>query len=110
MSHLYEYGTDCDAAILSGVDGTETMHLAPAENRPFVRADRAKLKALLATNLNVEYDKYFQRYEHTASDVTAYFADGTVAKGDILVGADGAHSLGKYQVSNLEKKSGEIEG
>jgi hypothetical protein len=105
VSNLHNYGTDGDAAIIDGVTGDEEMHLAPNESRPFIRANREKLRALLATNLDVEYDKYFQRYEETASGITAYFADGTVATGDILVGADGAHSVGKTETRNSREKN-----
>ncbi|OKL57914.1 hypothetical protein UA08_06384 [Talaromyces atroroseus] len=102
-SHLHNYGTDSDAAIIEGVTGEEELHLGPKEGRPFVRANRVRLREVLATNLIVEYDKYFQHYEETASGITAHFADGTVATGDILVGADGAHSLVRKQLLGAEK-------
>jgi 2-polyprenyl-6-methoxyphenol hydroxylase-like FAD-dependent oxidoreductase len=51
---------------------------------------------MLSTNLAVEFDKQFEHYEETESGVTAFFSDGSLAKGDILVGADGSHSLGRF--------------
>lgn len=35
------------------------------------------------------------RIEHDDEGVSVYFEDGTSAKGDILVGADGIKSIGK---------------
>lgn len=96
VSHLDNYGTTCDAALYNGGTGEENIRLVPRENSPFIRANRAKLREMLHTNLTVEYNKQFQRYEETESGVTAFFADGSQAEGDILVGADGAHSLGMF--------------
>ncbi|MEU8037558.1 FAD-dependent monooxygenase [Streptosporangium sp. NPDC049078] len=56
---------------------------------------RTTLRRLLLAGLEgvVHHGKTFQRYE-TRPDgrVTAFFADGTSATGDVLVGADGADS------------------
>ncbi|KAH8697961.1 hypothetical protein BGW36DRAFT_379745 [Talaromyces proteolyticus] len=103
VSHLHSYGTTCDAAIYQGISGEEVTHLAPSEHGPFIRADRAKLKEVLSTGLSVEYNKHFQRYEETESGVIAHFADGTVVPGNILVGADGAHSIVRKQLLGHEK-------
>jgi len=56
---------------------------------------RIALRSLLLAGLEdvVHFDKAFERYESTHDGkVTAYFADGTSATGDVLVGADGANS------------------
>ncbi|MFJ3959144.1 FAD-dependent monooxygenase [Arthrobacter sp. NPDC090010] len=50
-------------------------------------ADQAR-----AHGVRVEYGKEFVTAEATADGVTARFADGSVAMGDFLVGADGIHS------------------
>ena len=60
----------------------------------FIRASRKLLRNWLATNLDIEWDRKFERYEEDDHGVTVHFADGTSARGDILVGADGAHSRG----------------
>lgn len=96
MSHLDKYGTTCGAALYNGATGQEYVRLDPSEEMPFIRADRAKLKAMLGTKLTVEFNKQFERYEETDSGVTAFFSDGSQATGDILVGADGAHSRRKF--------------
>ncbi|CRG89395.1 6-hydroxynicotinate 3-monooxygenase [Talaromyces islandicus] len=98
VSHLDNYSTTCDAALYNGATGQEYVHFTPSEDSPFIRADRAKLREMLRTNLTVEYNKQFEHYEETDTGVIAFFSDGTWAKGDILVGADGAHSHVRKQL------------
>lgn len=61
---------------------------------------RAVLRTLLSTGLHgiVRYGTTFERYESNADGtVTAFFADGTNATGDVLVGADGTDSAVRRQ-------------
>ncbi len=61
---------------------------------------RLALRRLLLSGLDdvIHFEKTFERYEHTPEGkVTAYFADGTSATGDILVAADGANSKVRQQ-------------
>jgi len=70
----------------------------PAESHYPV--DRLTLRRLLLAGLDdvVHFDKKFERYERTPDGrVTACFADGTSATGDVLVGADGANSRVREQ-------------
>ena len=56
---------------------------------------RMTLRQVLLTGLEdvVAFDKKFTHYEQQADGtVTAYFADGSSATGDVLVGADGSNS------------------
>ncbi|HEX3791804.1 MAG TPA: NAD(P)/FAD-dependent oxidoreductase [Pseudonocardiaceae bacterium] len=57
---------------------------------------RMTLRQLLLTGLEdiVHFDKTFTRFERDerTGTVTAFFADGTSATGDVLVGADGTNS------------------
>ena len=46
------------------------------------------------TNLQVQWDKHVTHIEHDDEGVSLDFQDGTTAKGDILVGADGVYSIG----------------
>jgi 2-polyprenyl-6-methoxyphenol hydroxylase-like FAD-dependent oxidoreductase len=59
----------------------------------FLRANRARLRTWLSTDLPVRWDK---RYDHHVvgedGKVTVHFHDGTTAVGDVLVGADGVNS------------------
>jgi 2-polyprenyl-6-methoxyphenol hydroxylase-like FAD-dependent oxidoreductase len=76
----------------------EDAIIYPDEPDPAERAypvDRHTLRGILLNGLDdvVHYGKAFQRYE-TAPDgrPTAYFADGSRATGDVLIGADGINS------------------
>lgn len=62
---------------------------------PFIRAERSLLRDWLLTNLPVQWGKTITEIEHNDDGVAVHFKDGTIAKGDILVGADGVHSVGK---------------
>ncbi|MGK5442640.1 FAD-dependent oxidoreductase [Micromonospora sp. URMC 105] len=61
---------------------------------------RMTLRQVLLTGMEdvVHFDKTFTRYEQRDDGtVTAYFADGTSATGDLLVAADGTHSAVRHQ-------------
>ncbi|MFF0344863.1 FAD-dependent oxidoreductase [Kribbella sp. NPDC004875] len=60
---------------------------------------RMTLRQVLLTGLEdvVEFGKEFTRFEQHGSQVTAYFADGTEATGDVLVAADGSGSRVRRQ-------------
>ncbi|MGH8966096.1 MAG: FAD-dependent oxidoreductase, partial [Actinomycetes bacterium] len=61
--------------------------------------DRITLRHLLLSGLEdtVHFGKTFTHYEQHGSKVTAFFADGSCATGDLLVGADGAGSSVRRQ-------------
>ncbi|RSM44923.1 FAD-dependent monooxygenase [Amycolatopsis balhimycina DSM 5908] len=61
--------------------------------------DRATLRQILLHDVEdaVHYDKALTHYENDGKGVTAYFADGTSARGDVLVGADGIRSAVRRQ-------------
>jgi len=60
---------------------------------------RMTLRQVLLTGLEdvVEFGKEFVRFEQRADGVTAYFADGSEATGDLLVAADGSGSRVRRQ-------------
>ena len=61
---------------------------------------RMALRHLLLAGLSdvICFEKTFERYEQTPDGkVTAFFADGTQARGDVLVAADGANSKVRQQ-------------
>jgi 2-polyprenyl-6-methoxyphenol hydroxylase-like FAD-dependent oxidoreductase len=47
------------------------------------------------TNIPVQWGRRVRRIAHDDDGVSVYFEDGSSAKGDILVGADGINSVGK---------------
>ncbi|MDI5963759.1 FAD-dependent oxidoreductase [Streptantibioticus silvisoli] len=61
--------------------------------------DRATLRQILLAGLDdaVHFGRTLERYESTAEGVTAFFADGSTAHGDVLVGADGIRSAVRRQ-------------
>jgi len=62
---------------------------------------RVTFRQVLLAGLDdvVHFDKEFVRYERSGDGtVTAHFADGTSATGDLLVGADGARSRVRRQL------------
>ena len=70
----------------------------PVESEKSV--SRMTLRQILLTGVEdiVHFDKAFVRYEQGADDkVTAHFADGTSATGDLLVAADGTNSRVRRQ-------------
>ncbi|TCC50746.1 FAD-dependent monooxygenase [Kribbella capetownensis] len=60
---------------------------------------RMTLRQVLLTGLDdvVEFGKEFTRFEQHGDQVTAYFADGTQATGDLLIAADGSGSRVRRQ-------------
>ncbi|MFC7551006.1 FAD-dependent oxidoreductase [Plantactinospora sp. GCM10030261] len=60
---------------------------------------RMTLRQVLLTGVEdvVHFDKTFTHYEQRADGVTAHFADGTSATGDVLVAADGTRSTVRRQ-------------
>ena len=59
-----------------------------------VNVDRATLRQILLAGLEdkLHYGKTLDRYEADGDGVKVYFLDGTMAQGDVLVGADGIRS------------------
>ncbi|KAI8711024.1 Fad binding domain protein [Fusarium sp. LHS14.1] len=72
----------------------------------FIRAERSRLRKWLLTNVDVQWSKAAVQTEHGSNGVSVSFADGTEAKGDVLVGADGAHSIVRQLL--LQRPSSEL--
>ncbi|KAL5113215.1 hypothetical protein ACEQ8H_008922 [Pleosporales sp. CAS-2024a] len=60
---------------------------------PMIRAERSKLRDWLLTKMPVQWGKHVTRIHQNEQGAEVFFADGSKAKGDIVVGADGANSL-----------------
>jgi 2-polyprenyl-6-methoxyphenol hydroxylase-like FAD-dependent oxidoreductase len=75
--------------------------LAETLGAPSVGVHRADLLALLAraiTDCPVELDAQCVGFSQDGEVVTAHFADGRTATGDLLIGADGLHSAVRAQL------------
>lgn len=61
--------------------------------------DRATLRQILLTRVETHchFGKRFVRYEQHGYGITAFFEDGSVIEGDVLVGADGIRSAVRMQ-------------
>lgn len=59
-----------------------------------LRADRRRLREWLRANIAVQYSKQVVAVEEDNGDVIVRFQYGTEARGSMVVGADGTHSVG----------------
>ncbi|KAH7018073.1 uncharacterized protein B0I36DRAFT_435462 [Microdochium trichocladiopsis] len=64
----------------------------------FVRAKRDILRDWLSSHIDVQYGKKAARIEEGDDGVTVHFEDGTSAAGDVVVGADGVHSITRRHI------------
>ncbi|GAA6030812.1 hypothetical protein JCM8097_008888 [Rhodosporidiobolus ruineniae] len=88
-----------DGEKLGNIEVGETKEVG-SEGYPAIRVMRTRLhRALFEAAeetkgmVDVKWGANVERIEEGADGVTAYFADGSSAKGDFLVGADGIHSF-----------------
>ncbi|KAF2850030.1 FAD/NAD(P)-binding domain-containing protein [Plenodomus tracheiphilus IPT5] len=71
-----------------------------------IRAERSKLRDWLLTKIPVQWGKHVTRIEQGDEGAEVFFADGSSAKGDIVIGADGANSLVREQL--LQKSNADL--
>ena len=72
-----------------------------ADDHSYLLVHRAKLNNLLADEIGrsrIRLDARFTGYTENADSVTAHFADGRTEEADLLIGADGAHSVVRTQL------------
>ena len=65
------------------------MHVEDTPETPCVRVNRQRLFKVLSTNIPIQWGKQAVRVEESEENVTVFFADGTSASGDLLIGVDG---------------------
>ncbi|KAL3417499.1 early conidial development-2 [Phlyctema vagabunda] len=87
-------------------DRTDRVGFEDSPETPIIRAERYRLREWLSTNIDIKWGKRVSRVEHDDHGVTVYFEDGTNAKGDFLVGADGVRSTVRGQL--LQKSDDEL--
>ncbi|KAI0439971.1 FAD/NAD(P)-binding domain-containing protein [Xylaria telfairii] len=79
-----------------GREGRLGMQDSP--EMPIIRAERRRLRNWLATNIPVQWGKHVTSIQYDEEGASVFFKDGTSAKGDILVGADGINSVVREQL------------
>ena len=81
--------------------GGPTQGPPGSSNAEQLVADRTVLRAQLIRDVesHVEYGREFSSYEVTPSGVIVRFADGGMAEGSLLVGADGSRSRVRKQLA-----------
>ncbi|KAJ5687567.1 hypothetical protein N7536_010186 [Penicillium majusculum] len=72
---------------------TDRVGFEDSPQFPIIRAERGRLRKWLATNIPVRWGCQVTRIEHDEHGVSVHLADGSIAKGDFLVGADGINSV-----------------
>ncbi|MBT2564142.1 FAD-dependent monooxygenase [Pedobacter sp. ISL-68] len=72
--------------------GVETLQLKRTNLNKYARIAAAD------AGIKIGYDKKFVRFDETNDKITAYFADGTTATGDIMIGCDGMFSEVRNQL------------
>lgn len=73
--------------------GTSKIGVRDDGSGHILRANRARLREWLSTNIPIQFNKRALRIEEHGKMLTVYFNDGSSATGDIVVGADGTHSM-----------------
>ena len=61
-----------------------------------LRVNRRRFRDWLSEHIDIQWNKRFTHYEEVEGGVKAFFDDGTTAVGDMLVGADGIKSHGRF--------------
>ena len=98
---LYDTGEEISRFAL--LDDHERLHGAPYYQ--LHRADLLNFLVAKARELKpdvIHLNKKITRFEEDDEGVTLFLADGTSARGDILVGADGLKSVVRAQISGQE--------
>lgn len=89
------------ATILDASTGTKISSIGgvPRGQRGHIlRCRRDAFREYLSQNLPISFGKHFSHYIEDSLGVTAYFKDGTSARGSMLVGIDGAWSKVREQL------------
>ncbi|MBN9379165.1 MAG: FAD-dependent monooxygenase [Chitinophagaceae bacterium] len=83
---------ELDTAYQKQQYGVETIQIKRANLNKYARI------AAKDAGIKIWYDKKFVRYHEASEQVTAYFADGTTASADIMIGCDGMFSEVRNQL------------
>ncbi|KAK6846368.1 monooxygenase [Apiospora arundinis] len=97
VDHLDSVNVPCEFAYYNP-DSTAKMGYRDDGSQTYMWANRSTLRQWLSTHVNIQYDKQAVRIEEGEKTVTVHFKDGSSATGDILVGAEGVHSMTRKHI------------
>ncbi|MCJ1437322.1 hypothetical protein MMC27_006709 [Xylographa pallens] len=88
------------AAFFDAYSGEKKMEIGGDLGDPsfFIRVTRSRMRDWLASHIDIQWDKRFVRYEESDHGVTAFFADGSSATGEMLIGCEGINSHVRAQL------------
>ncbi|MCJ1377644.1 hypothetical protein MMC17_000740 [Xylographa soralifera] len=88
------------AAFFDAYSGEKKMDIGGDLGDPkfFIRVTRSRMRDWLASYIDIQWNKRFVRYEESDHGVTAFFADGTTATGEMLIGCEGINSPVRTQL------------
>ncbi|KAI1385955.1 putative monooxygenase [Hypoxylon trugodes] len=72
---------------------------------PVIRANRGRLRKWLSTRVPIQWGKKVVQVEEIGDEVQVRLEDGTTVTGDIVVGADGVHSVVREYVLQRPNKT-----
>jgi 2-polyprenyl-6-methoxyphenol hydroxylase-like FAD-dependent oxidoreductase len=106
VNHLAPLDFPSQIAYYDGADGDLDKRIgfqSREKGVDMIRANRRRLREWLRTGVEVQFGKRAMHIEEREEKVTVKFEDGTSATGDLLVGADGTHSVVRnYLLPNIK--------
>lgn len=98
----HTFGPEDGVEIFNGATGAQLKKIVPPDG--MMRISRRRMRKHCTEGLHVEHGKKLVDITYGAErGVTAHFADGTCAVGDILIGADGPTSTVRSLLVGREK-------
>ena len=105
--HLFQLFVATSGKPATGLFATYDSQLREVDSRPLhqivadapfllsTEVNRLTLREVLLAGLDdiVHFGKTLESFEQVGSNIRASFADGTTASGNVLIGADGTHSV-----------------
>lgn len=92
LDHLYPVDLPLQFAWYNSDDDSRRWGIHDEGTREHFRANRMRLREWLTHGYHVQWDKKAVQVVEADDQVTVTFEDGTSARGDLVVGADGARS------------------
>ncbi|KAG4428032.1 hypothetical protein IFR05_016486 [Cadophora sp. M221] len=79
----------------------DAIHQVPRTDT--INISRRRMRKLCAEGIEVNYGMRFSEVSYADDEVNAHFADGSIVKGDLLIGADGVRSVVREKLLGVEE-------